>query len=32
MPVVNCCPRGVVSGLYLTEKVWLLKHFRDVNL
>ena len=32
MSVVNCCPRGSVSRLCLTEKLWLLKHFNDVNL
>ena len=32
MSVVNCRPRGGVCRLCLTEKLWLLKHFNDVNL
>ena len=32
MSVVNCRPRGGVFRLCLTEKLWLLKHFNDVNL
>ena len=30
--VVNCRPRGGLCRLCLTEKLWLLKHFNDVNL
>ena len=32
MSAVNCRPRGGVCRLCLTEKLWLLKHFHDVNL
>ena len=32
MSFVNCRPRGGVCTLCLTEKLWLLKHFNDVNL
>ena len=32
MSVVSCRPRGGVCGLCLTEKLWFLKHFSDVNL
>ena len=32
MSVVNCRPRGGVCRLYLTENLWLLKNFNDVNL
>ena len=32
MSVVNCHPRGGVCRSCLTEKLWLLKHFNDVNL
>ena len=32
MSVVNYRPRGGVCRLCLTEKLWLLKHFNDVNL
>ena len=32
MSVVNYHPRGGVCRLCLTEKLWLLKHFNDVNL
>ena len=32
MSVVNCRPRRGVCRLFLTEKLWLLKHFNDANL
>ena len=32
MSVVNCRPRGGVCRLCLTAKLWILKHFNDVNL
>ena len=32
MSAVNCHPRGGVCRLCLTEKLWLLKNFNDVNL
>ena len=32
MSVVNCCSKEGVCRLCLTEKLWLLKHFNDVNL
>ena len=32
MSIVNCFLRGDVCRLFLTEKLWLLKHFNDVNL
>ena len=32
MSVVNCRPRRGVCRLCLTETLWLLKHFNDVNL
>ena len=32
MSVVNCRPRRGVCRLRLTETLWLLKHFNDVNL
>ena len=32
LSVVNGRPRGSVCRLCLTEKLWLLKHFNDVNL
>ena len=32
MFVVNCRPRGGVCRSCLTKKLWLLKHFSDVNL
>ena len=32
MSVVSCRPGGGVCRLCLTEKLWLLKHFNDVNL
>ena len=32
MSVINCRPKGGVCRLGLTEKLWLLKHFNNVNL
>ena len=32
MSVINCRSRGGVGRLCLAEKLWLLKHFNDVNL
>ena len=32
MSVVNCRPIGGVCRLCLTENLWLLKHFDNVNL
>ena len=32
MTVVNFHPRGGVCTLCLTERLWVLKHFNDVNL
>ena len=32
MTVVNFHPRGGVCRLCLTERLWVLKHFNDVNL
>ena len=32
MSLVNCRPGGGVCRLCLTAKLWILKHFNDVNL